>query len=98
MPQTATVESIARAFHVMKSMRAQGIEWGDDYRRSAGGIPLDDEGADAPVARVHVGLGEDGHEVGDPAVRDEMLGAAQAVALPLARIPARSRAAPALRP
>ena len=33
MPQAATIESLAHAFRMMKAMQAQGIEWGEDYRR-----------------------------------------------------------------
>lgn len=36
MPQTATIKSLPRAFAMMKAMQAQGIEWGEDYRRAAG--------------------------------------------------------------
>ena len=36
MPRAATTTSVARAFRMMKSMRAQGIEWDDDYRVAAG--------------------------------------------------------------
>ena len=36
MPQTATIKSLPQAFRMMKSMQAQGIEWGADYRRAAG--------------------------------------------------------------
>ena len=36
MPQAATIKSLATAMRMMKSMEAQGIEWGDDYRRAAG--------------------------------------------------------------
>ena len=35
MPQRATIKSLPRAFR-MKVMQAQGIEWGEDYRRAAG--------------------------------------------------------------
>jgi hypothetical protein len=35
MPQAATIKSLARAFRMMKAMQAQGIEWGEDYRRAA---------------------------------------------------------------
>ncbi len=34
MPQTATIKSLPRAFRMMKAMQAQGIEWGEDYRRA----------------------------------------------------------------
>jgi transposase-like protein len=34
MPQAATIKSLPRAFRMMKAMQAQGIEWGDDYRRA----------------------------------------------------------------
>ncbi len=34
MPQTATIKSLPRAFQMMKAMQAQGIEWGEDYRRA----------------------------------------------------------------
>lgn len=34
MPQSATIKSLSRAFRMMKSMQAQGIEWGEDYRRA----------------------------------------------------------------
>jgi putative transposase len=36
MPQTATIKSLPAAFRMMKGMQAQGIEWGEDYRRAAG--------------------------------------------------------------
>jgi hypothetical protein len=36
MSQSATIKSLPRAFRIMKSMQAQGIEWGEDYRRAAG--------------------------------------------------------------
>ena len=36
MPQTATIKSLTRAFRMMKAMQAQGVEWGEDYRRAAG--------------------------------------------------------------
>jgi putative transposase len=36
MPQTATINSLPRAFRMMKAMQAQGVEWGEDYRRAAG--------------------------------------------------------------
>ena len=35
MPRTATIKSLPRAFRMMKAMRAQGIEWGEDYRQAA---------------------------------------------------------------
>jgi hypothetical protein len=35
MPQTATIKSLPAAFAMMKAMRAEGIEWGEDYRASA---------------------------------------------------------------
>jgi putative transposase len=35
MPQAATIKSLPRAFRMMKAMQAQGIEWGEDYRRAA---------------------------------------------------------------
>ncbi len=35
MPQAATLESLPRAFRMMKAMGAQGIEWGEDYRGAA---------------------------------------------------------------
>ena len=31
--QAATIRSLPRAFEVMKGMQAQGLEWGEDYRR-----------------------------------------------------------------
>lgn len=34
MPQGATIESIPQAFRMLKQMRAQEIEWGEDYRRA----------------------------------------------------------------
>ncbi len=37
MPQAATIESLPRAFRMMKAMQAQGIEWGEDYRGAAAG-------------------------------------------------------------
>jgi transposase-like protein len=36
MPRSATIESLPRAFQMMKAMQAQGIEWGEDYRHAAG--------------------------------------------------------------
>ena len=39
MPQSATIESIPQAFRMLKQMRAQEIEWGEDYRR-AGALAL----------------------------------------------------------
>ncbi len=36
MPQSATIKSLPRAFRMMEAMQAQGIEWGEDYRRAAG--------------------------------------------------------------
>ena len=41
MPQAATIKSLPRAFQMMKTMQAQGIEWGEDYRR-AGALALKD--------------------------------------------------------
>lgn len=35
MPQTATIESLPAAFRMMKAMRAEGVEWGEDYRGAA---------------------------------------------------------------
>jgi putative transposase len=34
MPQTATIKSLPAAFRMMKTMQAEGVEWGD-YRRGA---------------------------------------------------------------
>lgn len=36
MPRSATIESLPRAFQMMKAMQGQGIEWGEDYRHAAG--------------------------------------------------------------
>jgi hypothetical protein len=36
MSRTATIKSLPDAFRVMKAMQAQGIEWGEDYRRGGG--------------------------------------------------------------
>ena len=36
MPRSATIRSLPRAFRMLKAMRAQGIEWGEDYRRATG--------------------------------------------------------------
>lgn len=41
MPQAATIKSLPGAFRMMKTMQAQGIEWGEDYRR-AGALALKD--------------------------------------------------------
>ena len=41
MPQAATIKSLPRAFRMMKTLQAQGIEWGEDYRR-AGALALKD--------------------------------------------------------
>jgi len=35
MPQTATIKSLPAAFAMMKAMRAEGVEWGEDYRGAA---------------------------------------------------------------
>lgn len=35
MPQAATIESLPRAFQMMKAMQADGVEWGEDYRQAA---------------------------------------------------------------
>jgi len=35
MPQAATIKSIPRALRMMKAMRADEIEWGEDYRGAA---------------------------------------------------------------
>jgi transposase-like protein len=35
MPQAATIKSLPQAFRMMKTMQAQGIEWGEDYRHAA---------------------------------------------------------------
>ncbi len=35
MPQAATIKSLPHAFRMMKTMQAQGIEWGEDYRHAA---------------------------------------------------------------
>ena len=32
MPQAATITSLPGAFRMMKTMGAEGIEWGEDYR------------------------------------------------------------------
>ena len=39
MSRTATIKSLPRAFRMMKAMRAQGIDWGEDYRH-AGAVAL----------------------------------------------------------
>ena len=36
MPHTATIKSLPAAFRMMKEMRCEGIEWGEDYRQAAG--------------------------------------------------------------
>lgn len=36
MSQSATINSLPRAFRIMKAMQVQGIEWGEDYRGAAG--------------------------------------------------------------
>jgi putative transposase len=35
MPQTATIKSLPVAFEMMKAMRAEDVEWGEDYRGAA---------------------------------------------------------------
>ena len=35
MPQAATITSLPAAFEMMKSMQAEGVEWGEDYRVAA---------------------------------------------------------------
>jgi hypothetical protein len=32
MPQTVTIKSLPVAFAMMKTMQAEGVEWGEDYR------------------------------------------------------------------
>ena len=34
MPQSAAIKSLPAAFRMMKAMRAQGIEWSEDYRQA----------------------------------------------------------------
>ena len=34
MSRTATIKSLPGAFRMMKAMQAQGMEWGEDYRRA----------------------------------------------------------------
>ncbi len=59
MPQAATIKSLPHAFRMMKAMQAQGIEWGEDYRRAAGDalktvakVELEMDGAIAVLAGV----------------------------------------------
>ena len=54
MPQTATIKSVPRAFRMMKAMQAQGVEWGEDYRR-AGAHALKE------VLEGHMAAGIDRH-------------------------------------
>src|ERR687898_836034 len=35
MPQTTTIKSLPVAFEMMKAMRAEGVEWGENYRAPA---------------------------------------------------------------
>ena len=35
MPRTATIERLPEAFEMIKQMRAEGLEWGEDYRPHA---------------------------------------------------------------
>ena len=35
MPQTATIKRLPAAFRMMKSMQAECVEWGEDYRQGA---------------------------------------------------------------
>ncbi len=37
MPQTVTIRSLPQAFDVIKEMRADGCEWGKDYRWAGAG-------------------------------------------------------------
>ena len=39
--QAATLKSLPRAFRIMESMQAQGVEWGEDYRRAGALAPKD---------------------------------------------------------
>ena len=34
MPQRATIKSIPQAYRMLKQMRTQEMEWGEDYRRA----------------------------------------------------------------
>lgn len=36
MPRSATITSLPRAFHMMEAMRANDLDWGEDYRLAAG--------------------------------------------------------------
>jgi transposase-like protein len=54
MPQAATIKSIPGAFRMMKAMQAQGVEWGEDYRR-AGAHALKE------VLEGHMAAGIDRH-------------------------------------
>jgi putative transposase len=51
MPQAATIKSLPSAMRMMKAMQAQGIEWGEDYRR-AGGDALKGILADRMAAEI----------------------------------------------
>jgi len=57
MPQAATIKSLPRAFRMMKAMQAQGIEWGEDYRR-AGAQALKDVLEDRMAAGIDRHLAE----------------------------------------
>jgi len=35
MPQSATIKSLPAAFRMMKTMQAEDVEWGEDYRQAA---------------------------------------------------------------
>jgi putative transposase len=54
MPRSATIKSLPRAFRMMKTMQAQGVEWGEDYRFAAG-VALKD------VLEGRMVAGIDGH-------------------------------------
>ena len=54
MPQAATIKSLPHAFRMMTAMQAQGIEWGEDYRRAAAAALKD-------VLEVRMAAGIDRH-------------------------------------
>lgn len=55
LPRVATMNGLRRAFRIMKAMEAQGIDWGEGYRRAGAaaleGIPGADGGQDRPPFR-----------------------------------------------
>lgn len=79
MPQAATIKSIPGAFRMMKAMQAQGIDWGEDYRR-AGAHALKEVLEGHPNDRLLLGMKGSISEFELGVLRARMLDSARAKA------------------